>query len=233
MINRISGVLLIVILFSMTFSQEVAIDEKFYPLTSIEKLELINVNGAIVEHQGKKGLRVTSIDELFATEDGETMVLLPEINFTNGIIELEISGEPAPGAIAQARGFVGIAFRVDREKNDHYECFYLRPSNGRADNQMQRNHSIQYVSHPEYPWYRLREEAPEMYESYVDLVPGNWTKIKIEVLGSTAKLYVHDSEQPNLIVNDLKHGESEGTIALWLHSSTLAHFRNLVIRSSE
>ena len=110
---------------------------------------------------------------------------------------------------------------------DRYECFYLRPTNARADNQLQRNHSTQYVAHPEHPWYRLREESPGMYESYVDLAAGEWTSIRIEVKGTTAALYVGEAEQPVLVVKDLKHGESVGQIGLWLHESTLAHFRNL------
>jgi hypothetical protein len=61
------------------------------------------------------------------------------------------------------------------------------------------------------------------------MLPGEWTKIKIEVSGSTAKFYVGESQQPNLIVNDLKRGDSEGGIALWLHSSTLAYYRNLIV----
>ncbi|MEJ2545869.1 MAG: hypothetical protein P8Y99_17540, partial [Calditrichaceae bacterium] len=138
-------------------------------------------------------------------------------------------GEPAPGADPQMRGFVGVAFRVDTSDYSRYECFYLRPVNARADNQLQRNHSLQYVSHPDYPWYRLREETPGLYESYTDMVPGEWTKLKIEVDGQTAKLYLHDAEQPSLIVNDLKHEATEGRIALWLHWSTLARYRHLKV----
>ena len=55
--------------------------------------------------------------------------------------------------------------------------------------------------------------------------------MKIEVSGKTAKLYLHDAEQPCLIVNDLKYEQSAGKIALWLHSSTLARYRNLVVTS--
>ena len=75
----------------------------------------------------------------------------------------------------------------------------------------------------------MRKENPGLYESYVDLAPGEWIKIKIVVDGKTAKLYLHNAEQPSLIVNDLKHEDSEGKIALWLHSSTLARYRNLVV----
>jgi len=160
---------------------------------------------------------------------GETLVIIPEINFKNGIITIELTGEPSAEADSNMRGFVGVAFHVNGADYSRYKCFYLRPTNARADNQLRRNHSTQYIAHPEYPWYRLRKEHNGLYESYVDLVPGEWTKIKIEVADKVAKLYVHDAEQPSLIINDLKHEESEGKIALWLHSSTLARYRNLVV----
>src|SRR5215510_12763437 len=87
----------------------------------------------------------------------------------------------------------------------------------------------QYISFPEFPWQRLRKEFPEKYESYVDLVPGEWTKVKIEVRGDKARLYVHGSSQPVLVVNDLKLGQSKGQIALWVGPGTIAHFSNLRI----
>ena len=67
------------------------------------------------------------------------------------------------------------------------------------------------------------------YETYVDLVPAEWTKVRIEVQGVRALLYVHDAQQPTLIVNDLKHGESKGTVALWIGPGTVAHFADLRI----
>lgn len=196
------------------------------PLTSADGLSLINVDAKVVEYSGRSGLRVSAKDGHTA---GETLVVVEEIEFRDGVIEVELAGEPAPGADPSMRGFIGVAFRVDPANAERYECFYVRPTNGRADNQLQRNHATQYVSHPEYPWHRLRRESPGMYESYVDLVPGEWTKVRIEVEGTRARLYVHEADQPTLVVNDLKHGHSSGSIALWLHSSTLAHFRNLRI----
>ena len=202
-------------------------DVRSFPLNSSNNLELINVKAKVVDHDGKNGIQISKME---GEIKGETLVIIPEITFKNGTIEIELTGEPAPDADPQMRGFVGIAFRIDPADYSIYECFYLRPTNARSNNQLQRNHSIQYVSHPEYPWYRLRDESPGQYESYVDLEPGKWTKIKIEVNDKAAKLYVHESTQPCLIVNDLKHEVSEGKIALWLHSSTLARYRNLIIR---
>jgi hypothetical protein len=94
---------------------------------------------------------------------------------------------------------------------------------------VRRNHSTQYISHPDFPWQKLRKEFPEQYESYVDLMPSEWTKVKIEVTGTKAKLYVHGASQPALIVNDLKLGETNGAIALWVGPGTIAHFSKLLV----
>ena len=112
----------------------------------------------------------------------EQLVVIEGLEFANGVIEAEVAGAPGPGAGEGARGFVGIAFRL-RDDMRTYDAFYLRPTNGRAEDQVRRNHSAQYISHPDWPWFRLRQESPKKYESYVDLQPGVWTKVKIEVNG--------------------------------------------------
>ena len=159
----------------------------------------------------------------------ETLALIEGLEFGDGIIEAEIAGDVRPGAPEAARGFVGIAFRVQSDLRT-YDAFYLRPTNGRADDQVRRNHAAQYISHPDWPWFRLRKEFPSKYESYVDLVPGTWTKVKIEVRGEQARLFVHDMKQPTLIVNDVKSGANgKGAVALWIDVGTVAHFRNLTV----
>jgi len=95
---------------------------------------------------------------------------------------------------------------------------------------LRRNHSVQYISHPEFPWERLRKETPGVYEAYADLEPGAWTKIKIVVSGTKARLYINGADQPCLIVNDLKLGEAHGPIALWIAVDTDAYFSNLTIK---
>jgi len=126
----------------------------------------------------------------------------------------------------KARGFVGIAFRVSLN-GSRFECIYLRPTNGRAEDQVRRNHSVQYISVPGFPWQRLRKEFPAQYETYVDLAPGEWTKVRIEVRGEKVRLYVHNAPHPTLLVNDLKQRQSNGAIALWVGPGTIAHFSKL------
>jgi|SRR5688572_7564994 hypothetical protein len=207
-------------------------------LESATGLRLHNVRAEPVTLEGKRGLRVTFSAEAkqrfrtLSAEDQakfETLAVVEGSNFTSGVIEAEIAGEPAPDAPEAARGFVGIAFRVAPDLNT-YDAFYLRPTNGRADDQVRRNHSAQYVSHPAWPWFRLRKESPERYESYVDLEPGKWTRIRIEVQDGRARLYVHGQSQPTLIVNDVRTGATgSGAIALWINPGTIAHFRNLKV----
>ena len=165
-----------------------------------------------------------------AGENTEVKFLkIDQLDFKDGIIEIELSGKPAESSSEQARGFVGVAFRIN-EDNSKFECIYLRPTNGRAQDQVRRNHAVQYISYPDFPWQTLRRDFPEKYESYVDLESGVWTKVRIEVIGSQAKLFVHGSSQPTLIVNDLKHGaDYEGSLGLWIGPGTEAHFSNLFV----
>ncbi|MEO8016865.1 MAG: hypothetical protein ABI769_03550 [Pseudomonadota bacterium] len=201
-----------------------------FPLTSASGLSLHNVSAEPARLQGKMGLKVMASAETPPPGAGEeTLVVIGDLEFGDGVIEAEIAGDVRPGAPEGARGFVGIAFRVQADLKT-YDAFYLRPTNGRADDQVRRNHSAQYISHPDWPWFRLRQETPSKYESYVDVVPATWTRIRIEVSGDQARLYVHDAKQPTLIVNDVKSGaHAKGVIALWIDGGTIAHFRNLVV----
>ncbi|HEX7981403.1 MAG TPA: family 16 glycoside hydrolase [Gemmatimonadaceae bacterium] len=202
-----------------------------YALETLDGLRPQNVAVEPATHLGQRGVRVTVSDDakrrMQAGEQVEQLAVIEGTDFANGVIEAEIAGAPGPNAGEGARGFVGIAFRVQPDLKT-YDAFYLRPTNGRADDQERRNHSAQYISHPAWPWDRLRKETPGRYEAYVDLVPDAWTPIRIEVRGTRARLYVNGQAQPTLIVNDVKTGEQgRGAIALWIDPGTVAYFRNL------
>jgi hypothetical protein len=161
-------------------------------------------------------------------DGGGGLALIKGPAFQDGSIEVELAGKPAAGAFAGARGFVGIAFRV-QNGGSKYEVVYLRPTNGRADDMARRNHSTQYVSEPDWPWDRLRKESPGVYESYVDLEAGAWTRYKIVVKGTRAELFVDQASQPCLIVKDLKLGDAAGAVALWIGPGTDAYFTGLKV----
>ena len=206
--------------------QSQAVETKSWSLNATDQVEIHGVEVNPVTYKGQEALRIYHLP----VEAGEaSFAKLVDCDFSNGNIELQLAGKPGENAGQEARGFVGVAFRIS-EDNSKFECFYLRPTNGRADDQIRRNHSTQYISYPDFPWYRLRQETPGIYESYVDLEPGEWTKVRIEVSGDKAKLFVHGSDQPCLIVNDLKHGpDLKGSIGLWVAVGTEAYFSNLTI----
>ena len=183
---------------------------------------LDGVLASTVRHDNRDALRLIEADNRRAGG----LALVNGVFFRNGTIEIDVAGRRGPSAVAEDRGFIGVAFRVSSDRTK-YEYLYLRPDNGRAEGQVRRNHSIQYSSHPDFPWPRMRKEFPEKYESYVDLQPGVWAAMRIEVSGTTARLFVDANKEPNLIVTDLKLGASEGGIGLWIGPGTEGFFSNL------
>lgn len=195
----------------------------------VEKVGNISVEAA--RFQGRDALKVTDL----GPPNGhiEKLVVLAGSDFGDGEIELLVSGEPAAaGAQAAARGFVGVAFRLAADRKSG-EVVYLRPTNGRAEDQERRNHAVQYQFPPEWPWDRLRRETPSRYELYADMEPGKWIRLRIVVAGDKARVFVNGAEQPALVVNDLKGGAGRrGAVALWIGPGTVAHFSGLTVKPS-
>jgi hypothetical protein len=182
--------------------------------------------------QDRQGLRVSMPREHWQDPakdklaDRDFMAWLP-VNFHDGVIEAEMKADLAPGAPDFARGFVGLAFRYDGAR---FESIYLRPTNGVAQDQVRRNHAVQYAAFPDWRFDRLRRESPERYETAADIAPGRWVHVRIEVSGVRALLYLDHRPSPVLIVNDLKLGpDQRGGVGLWVETATIAHFRNIRI----
>jgi hypothetical protein len=196
-------------------------NSRLIPLDPPDHLILKGCSAAMVEHRGHRALQLSGLSE--NADIGGELAIIPELVFKNGTIEVELAGAPVAGPTP---GFLGLAFHIDDEKK-RFEHVYLRPKNGRHENQLQRNHSCQYASQPNFGWKKLREEFPGVYESYVDLEVDAWTKMRLEIRALKLRLFVNDAAQPCLVVNDLKLGEVAGGIALWIDTQTRAFFRNL------
>lgn len=199
-----------------------------FPLSSTDGLNPHWVAPSITEHEGATALRLVLTPDA-ETPDNPTFAMIGDLEFKDGTIEIEVAGRTLPDAHPGARGFIGVAFRIQPDLSA-FECMYIRPTNGRAEEQLRRNRATQYFSYPDWKFDRLRQEVPGHYEAYVDLVTGAWTKLRIEVEGDKARLYVHEPEQPTLMVNDLKHGgDMAGLIGLYIDSGTEGFFRNLKV----
>jgi hypothetical protein len=191
---------------------------------SADRLDGKSVSITQTTFKGRAAVQVIAAPD---AANAASYAVVKDASFRDGTIEVDLAGQPAAGAGEGARGFIGIAFRLQADGS--YEYIYLRPTNGRADDQVRRNHSTQYSAHPDFDFARSRKESPEKYESYADLEPGVWTKYKIEIEGRRARLYVHGADQPSLIVNDLKHEPRAGGVALWVGPGTEGYFANLKI----
>ena len=134
-----------------------------FPLSSLEGLEAQHLKAESVHYRGRDAIHLSATPET----KGEPTVILTNSDFENGTIELDLAGAPPAGASDSARGSVGVAFHVQSPTG--FECFYLRMTNARADDQVRRNHTLQYISVPDFPFERTRAETPALYESYADL----------------------------------------------------------------
>lgn len=181
---------------------------------------------------GKEVVKVIK-DPAVKGVDEPTFALLKGVDFSNDTIEVKVLSRLLRNAPDYARGFIGVAFRVN-DSNTRYESIYLRPANARADDQVRRNHSIQYYAYPDYKFDRLRKEAPERYESYTDMALNQWITMRIEVKDKQARLFINDNKQPSLIVHDLKHGASfSGAIGLWVDIGTEGFFSDLKVQKAQ
>lgn len=190
------------------------------------------VSMELVQQMGKKAVKVIK-DSTVRLVDEPTFIKIKNIEFSNGTIEVKVLSKLLKNAPESARGFIGVAFRIN-DDNSRYESIYIRPTNGRANDQVRRNHATQYYAYPNYKFDRLRKEAPEKYESYADMELNKWITMRIEVSGQHASLFLDDKPQPALIVNDLFHGpKTTGAIGLWVEVGTEGYFSDLKITKKD
>ena len=194
-----------------------------FPLRDTVGLVAPKVKTQAATYLGRKSVLV-----MMDGDDHEGVVLLPGTDFGDGVIEADIALKTTVPPGQRYPGFVGIVFRA-RPDASHYELFYLRPGNSDGADQAMRNHVVQYTSAPDFGWYRLRREWPSLYESHAEVALETWTKVRIEVAGRTAKLYLNGSSKPSLVVDGLKGEDLHGAVGLWGFTDEEAYFSNVRI----
>jgi nitroreductase len=188
--------------------------EVAFDFSDQEKWTIESAETEIIEYKGKEALRIKGAP-------GERIVYLKEFKFIDGVIELDIAAIPY---------YTGLVFRV--RSGYVYEGVYFRPQNSRHKDPARRGHTVQYISNPMFTWYYLRETAPEKYEAAVDLPPDEWFHVKVIVAGKKAEVFVNDAESPCLVVEDLKHGISQGSVGVWCGNTSAGTFANLKVTPS-
>lgn len=165
---------------------------------------------------------VTYTDEVYLNgKSGDGLLWLNGSSFGNGTIELDIKGKDERG-----KSFVGLAFHGISDNT--YDAIYFRPFNFKSPER--KTHSVQYISHPDYTWNKLREEHPEKYENTVTPVPDptGWFHVTIIVEHPTVKVFVNNSDKPSLVVDQLS-SRKKGWIGFWVGNESEGYFKNLEI----
>ncbi|MBV8632284.1 MAG: hypothetical protein JOZ83_15255 [Silvibacterium sp.] len=193
-----------------------------FALSDTKDVTTVGAKAEAVEYKGRKAVRLTKPEG-----DEAGLAFLNGTQFRDGTIEVDVATKVIAPPGVRRPGFTGIAFRSSDPA--HYELFYLRPGNSKAEDQAMRNHSVQYVSEPGFGWEKLRRQWPFIYESWADLQQEEWTNVKIEVRGRHATLYLNGSPNPSLVVDGLKGDALQGAVALWSYSGEESYFSNLRI----
>lgn len=177
-----------------------------------EKKLIINGQNVVpITDKDKKGISLTGI------------VWLKDVDFSNGVIEVDLRGKDV-----LQKSFLGIAFHgVDSVT---YDGIYFRPFNFQAQDPVRKIHAVQYISQPDFPWDRLREEHNGMYEKGIDPPPSptDWFHARIEVKESQITVYVNNSATPSLTVEKL-NSRKNGMVGIW-NEALSGDFANLVIK---
>jgi len=137
------------------------------------------------------------------------LIWLDSFSLTNGVIEFDVRGRSTP-----ASSFVGVAFRIADAAT--YDAVYFRPFNYRATNAVNRAHAVQYMSHPAFPWNRLREEKPGQYENGIEPAPDGdaWVHARIVLERPKVSVFVNGSTKASLSVDELSD-RLGGSVGLW------------------
>ena len=221
----------ILLLNSICFGQNVKFGKQTF--------ELHNVTGSVIDFQGKKVLKIERdlkslpFDEkkLETTVDDRHYARLLDLNdFENGTIEVKMYSQiQNPSPYLPAAGFIGLYYRI-KEDDSAWESIYLRPKVGRINNQMARNHAVQYFSYPDFKFQTLRDKYPAgSYEGSAPVALNEWIKMRIEVNGETAEMFINDLKYSSFIVNKMLGKNQKGYVGLYVDIATIGYFKDLKV----
>ncbi len=164
------------------------------------------IDARVSEHLGRKSLAGTA--------------LLKDVAFENGVIEVDV-------ACTGARSYPGVVFRIQRPGES--ERVYIRPHRSGPGGYPD---VVQYV--PTFSgvdsWQLYSGEG---FTAFAPIPSGQWVHLRIEVKGTEARVFLGEAANPVLLIHDLKHGVSKGTIGLNGPRDDSAFFSNFRYRSDD
>jgi len=152
-----------------------------------------------------------ALTERYGRECLAGAAVLGDVEFENGIIEVDL-------AIDGSRSYPGIVFRFQSEEN--YERVYIRPHRaGLYPDAVQYTPVFNRVA----GWQLYNGDG---YTAGAEFPEGEWFTLKLEVMGTQARVFVGGATEPALEIHELKHGVSEGGLGLLSPTDQTACFSN-------
>ena len=194
-------------------------DANTYDLSKVaagQGWKVVNRGVAAIEDGGRKAVR-------FDERAGQGLAWLEGVPFAEGTIEFDIRGQDV-----EQKSFLGIAFHGADDQT--FEAVYFRPFNFKSADAVKAGHAVQYVSHPEFRWQKLRAERPGEFEQPIHPIPdpNGWFHVRIVIASTKVSVYVDGSREPCLSVDKLG-GRPEGMIGLFMGNGSGGDFSDLKI----
>ena len=188
-------------------------------LSKTTNFRVINRQITVLNEQGKNAVHLDA-------KPGDGVAWINNITFEKGIIEFDVKGK---NVLQQS--FVGIAFHGLNDST--FDAIYFRPFNFQSRDVSRKNHSVQYVSLPQFDWSALREKYPGKYENSLlkALNPEGWFHAKVVVDATNIAVYVNDDKEPSLVVKPISN-HTTGKIGFWVGNNSDGDFSNLTIRNN-
>ena len=197
------------------------------------QMTCVHVNAEEIRLENETVLRITK-EKGNLIPDTNSFLLVDGTHFHNGSIQVKLRSRILPGIFEQARGFIGIVFRVNAMHSE-FESFYVRPANGRnCTDPIRRQHGCQYFSFPGYTFSYFRDFGITDFENRVDLELDEWFTLKAVIQDEKASFYLNGSEEPVLVVNEMKHGKGTyGQVGVYVDNGTDGFVKDIVIHCTD
>jgi hypothetical protein len=198
------------------FCQQHTVSYDLSKLLSAHRLSISNREVTELPNHEKNGI-------MLSAKDNDGVALIDNVTFSNGIIELDIRGKDV-----HQRSFIGVAFHAEDAKT--LDAVYFRPFNFLTTDSVRHIHMVQYISHPQYPWFVLRDKFNAQYEKAITSPPdpNQWFHIRIEIKYPQVTAFINNQKTPCLSIKLLSDRKS-GKLGLWVGDSSDGAFANLKV----
>jgi hypothetical protein len=186
------------------------------PRASYEGAKSSNREVTYFKEGTRSGLRLDA-------RQGDGLAWWPDLMFADGTIEFDVRGKDV-----MQQSFVGLAFHgLDAQT---FDAIYFRPFNFKATDPTRRVHAVQYISHPAFPWDKLRSERPGEFEKEVVSPPNpnDWFHVRVVVQHPVVRVFVNDQTAPSLQVRQLSD-RKRGWVGFWVGNGSDGSFANLSV----